>query len=615
VDPALPGASDLPDPRALSERREAHLTLLGASAPVMAAAQEFLADSGSILLLADARGFILEVEGDPHTLGDAGEIRLVPGVRWDERAAGTNAIGTALAIGQAVQVHGSEHFREAVKRWTCSAAVVRDPCDGAVLGAIDLSGESGSYSRQSLAFVVSAAAQIEGQLRALELAERFRILELCDAPLSAAHADGVVLFDRRGFAIKVNGKAAAALERHGLALTATRALRAEALNLEARGPVAPPPEWLAAARVEPLMDRGERIGTLVALAEVGKPRARPPLRPVATGEGAGRVPFDAVVGPSAPLREAVERARTLATSRAPVLLLGETGVGKELFARGIHEAGRPGDAPFIAVNCAGLTRELLASELFGYADGAFTGARRGGMAGKVEAAHGGTLLLDEIGEMPIELQGHLLRVLETGEICRVGENRPRKVDFRLVSATNRELSEEVAAGRFRMDLYYRVAVTSIRIPPLRSRPEDIVPVAEHILRRISLETGLPRSLAPDALGALKSHAWPGNVRELRNVLESIALGTGCERIGWSDLPEEVRAAGRATSPVSSSAPAGALSPPTALRAAEAEAIRAALRSERGNLTRVARRLGISRSTLYAKLEGYGLTEEAARARE
>jgi len=605
VDPGLPGAVGRLDAGALHAQRDLSRTLVDASAPVMAAARDFLSDSGSILLLTDAKGLILGVEGDRDTLDRADEIRLVPGVFWDELAAGTNAIGTALAIGQAVQVHAAEHWREAVQSWTCSAAVVRDPCDGAILGAIDVSGSPRSFSRQSLAFVVSAAAQIEGHLRQLQLAERFRILAACVAPLSAAHAEAVLLFDRRGFAIKANGRAAAALDRLGLAVAAGSGLRVEALNLEARGPTAAPPDWLGAARAGPVMDRGERIGTMVVLPEAGVRRVRTPLRAVERG---GADPFEAIVGPSAPLREAVERARTLAGSRAPVLLHGETGVGKELFARGIHGAGRRG-GPFVAVNCAGLSRDLLASELFGYADGAFTGARRGGMPGKVEAAEGGTLFLDEIGEMPLELQGHLLRVLESGEIYRVGESRPRKVDFRLVSATNREPREEVAAGRFRMDLYYRVAVTSIRVPPLRSRTEDVVPVAEHFLGRIARETGLPRTLAPDAFGALKSYVWPGNVRELRNVLEAIALGEGRTEIGWRDLPEEIRAA--ATAPPA--APAGS-APGNALRAAEVEAIREALAAERGNLTRAARRLGIAKSTLYAKvgLHGLGAAVEEAR---
>ncbi|HEY6003439.1 MAG TPA: sigma 54-interacting transcriptional regulator, partial [Anaeromyxobacter sp.] len=333
----------------------------------------------------------------------------------------------------------------------------------------------------------------------------------------------------------------------------------------------------------------------------------------ASAAAAARDPFDGVVGTSPAIREAVARARLLAPARAPILLLGETGVGKELFARGLHAAGNEGRGPFVALNCAGLSRDLLASELFGYADGAFTGARRGGAAGKIEAAQGGTLFLDEIGEMPLDLQGHLLRALEQGEIYRVGETQPRKVQFRLISATNRELRDEVAAGRFRMDLYYRVAVTSVRIPALRDRPQDIEPLAEHYLRLFAEQRRAgPQALSPEARAALRAYRWPGNVRELRNVMESIGLVTMDEVVAWSDLPEEIRATGAPP-------PEGRAEPLSAaghgdLRGAEAEAIRTAVRGEAGNLTRAARRLGIAKSTLYAKIRALGLSDEVLSVR-
>jgi sigma-54 dependent transcriptional regulator, acetoin dehydrogenase operon transcriptional activator AcoR len=355
----------------------------------------------------------------------------------------------------------------------------------------------------------------------------------------------------------------------------------------------------------PVLDPDERLGTVVALARAGAGPTR-----AAHAEDA----FGALVGPSRALREAVARARMLAPARAPVLLLGETGVGKELFARGLHSAGNVRRGPFVVLNCAGLARDLLASELFGYAEGAFTGARRGGATGKIEAAHGGTLFLDEIGDIPIDLQGHLLRVLEQGEIYRVGENHPRKVQFRLISATNRELRDEVAAGRFRTDLYYRVAVASVRIAPLRDRPEDVDPLAEHYLRAFAEERRAgPRDLSAEARAALRAYRWPGNVRELRNVMESVGLVTTDEVVAWADLPDELRAAaGRPPR-----GDAGVEVRPEAagdLRGAEAEAIRGALQAEGGNLTRAARRLGIAKSTLYAKLRSLGLGEDLSAAR-
>ncbi len=457
---------------------------------------------------------------------------------------------------------------------------------------------------------MSAAAQIEARLKQLELSQRFHLLECCVPLLSAVHEEPVVIFDRRGFAIKANGRAAASLARRVEALQAGRSMRIDALNLERPPEPAPLPGWMEGARVEPVLDRGERIGTAVLLGSDGR-RTRPAQpRPPAPRVDAS---FDQVLGPSPALRDAIARAKLLAPARAPVLLLGETGVGKELFARGIHAAGATPSGPFVALNCAGLARDLLASELFGYGDGAFTGARRGGAAGKIEAANGGTLFLDEIGEMAVELQGHLLRALEEGEIHRVGENRPRKVEFRLVSATNRELGDEVAAGRFRMDLYYRVAVTSLRIPPLRDRRQDIEPLAEHYLNRFADQRGAgPRDLTSPARAALRAHPWPGNVRELRNVMESVGLTAAGETIDWADLPDEIRGA----KPSSASLRPAPASPSGSLDDAEAETIRAAVSAEGGNLTRAASRLGIAKSTLYAKLRAHGLggVLDAVRAR-
>ncbi len=606
VDPTLHQARGRMDDAELRAYRERHRTLVEASAPVMAAARDFLCDSGSVLVLTDARGLIVGVEGDPDTLERAQEIRLVPGASWGELATGTNAIGTALAIGQPVQVHAAEHFCEGIKLWTCSAAAVRDPCDGSIMGALDVSGASGSYSRQSLAFVVSAATQIETGLKELELALRFRILERCVTTLSSAHAEGVVLFDRRGFAIKANGHAAAALAGRGKALATGNALRVAAFNVEAPGTPPPLPDWLPVARVEPVVDGGERIGTLVVMGPEGAHRSRKAL---STSERPQGPDFGDIVGPSAALGEAIRRARVLARVRTPVLLLGETGVGKELFAHGIHRSGDAAAAPFVAVNCAGLARDLLASELFGYADGAFTGARRGGMTGKMEAAGRGTLFLDEIGEMPLELQGYLLRALEAGEICRIGESRPRKVEFRLISATNRDLRSEVAAGRFRMDLFYRVAVTSLCIPPLRERPEDIAALAERFLRVFAEERGSPRCVSPEALAALTAYGWPGNVRELRNVIASMGLEAEGDSLAWEDLPAEIRASVPA-SPQGHPQEAG-----TMLQQVEADAIRRAVSAEGGNLTRAALRLGIAKSTLYSKITSYGLSTELGRVRE
>lgn len=290
----------------------------------------------------------------------------------------------------------------------------------------------------------------------------------------------------------------------------------------------------------------------------------------------------------------------------PVLLLGETGVGKDVFARCIHESGATRDAPFVALNCGGFSRELLTSELFGYTEGSFTGARRGGMIGKIEAADGGTLFLDEIGEMPIDLQPHFLRVLEEGEVYRLGENKPRKVNFRLIAATNRDLRKEIQAGRFRMDLFYRVAVTSINIPSLRERAADIPLLGDYYLRRLSLQHGLePRVLSPGAIELLRQYGWPGNIREFRNVMESMLLTARGHVLTEADLPADLVTTLAGDSPAVLDVQ-GDERDLTCLENAERDAILRAIKGCRGNMTAVARELGIAKSTVYVKLKRFGL---------
>ncbi len=318
--------------------------------------------------------------------------------------------------------------------------------------------------------------------------------------------------------------------------------------------------------------------------------------------------FSALIGRHSALRSTVERARVLTQVDAPVLLQGETGVGKEVFARAIHETGRQRGGPFVALNCGGLPRELFASELFGYVDGAFTGARRGGMIGKLEAANGGTLFLDEIAEMPLDLQPYLLRALESGEIYPLGSPKPRTVKFRLLAACNRDLQAEVMAGRFRMDLFYRISVMPLEIPALRARREDIPALVEHLTQGATKRHGLKeKSFAPEVLSAFVIYGWPGNIRELRNVIETMMLVTPGEVVDASALPRALAELAQSDSPGQEVRAPG-------LEGVEHEAIHGAIRTHGGNLSRAAKALRISKSTLYVKMKKYRLMPAVALAR-
>jgi len=321
-----------------------------------------------------------------------------------------------------------------------------------------------------------------------------------------------------------------------------------------------------------------------------------------------RYTFDSVVGSGPAIAAAKEEALRASRTDSTVLLRGETGTGKELFAHAIHAAGPRGSGPFIKLNCAAVPAELLESELFGYAEGAFTGAKRGGKPGKFEMANGGTLFLDEIGDMPLPMQAKLLRVLQEREVERVGGTAARRVDIRVIAATARAIEELVGEGKFRADLYYRVNVIPIRIPPLRERREDVGEIAGRILAHLAADAGEPaRRVSEGALEILRSWEWPGNVRELHNVLERAVAMTRSELLLPEHLPPQLLRA--------SSAPAKAVVPGSLASAkadAEKVAIETALKAAHGNKSRAADLLRIHRVKLYEKMKRYGLPPDGFR---
>ncbi|RIL06560.1 MAG: DNA-binding response regulator [Proteobacteria bacterium] len=320
---------------------------------------------------------------------------------------------------------------------------------------------------------------------------------------------------------------------------------------------------------------------------------------------AGRARLGRLIGQSEAMRAVYRTIERVAQSRSTVLITGESGTGKELVARAIHDLGPRHDERFVVVNCAAIPENLMESELFGHEKGAFTGATERRI-GKFEAAHGGTIFLDEIGELAASVQAKLLRALQDRTIERIGSTQSQPVDVRVLAATNRNLEREVAEGRFRGDLYYRIHVVPIVLPPLRERREDVRLLAESFLERARGESARgPRRFTPDALAGLERYAWPGNVRELENAIErAVTLGNG-DAIELEDLPEEVQLASRADS-LTDELRAGRIDLESAVGRFEAGLIREALARTGGNQTRAADQLGITRRLLKLKMDRYGL---------
>jgi sigma-54 dependent transcriptional regulator, acetoin dehydrogenase operon transcriptional activator AcoR len=615
VDPATPHGPLPASDEALSRLLHRFRDVIDVCSPVMDQVRDSLSESGTIMILTDPSGVILKTEGDPATLEVAGDVRLVSGVSWDELSSGTNAIGTALSLKEPVQVHATEHFCAGIKPWSCSAVVLRDPASGEILGVLDVSGLSNKFHRNWLALAMMAAGRIEAGLAARHMESRWRLVEAGLHGLSRASSRAVMVFDRQGCLVKAEGITSRSRATVGECGEWRAGRHIEAFDSDSDHADAALPDWLRPEWVQPVMRGGQRLGTVVVLPD--------PLRREPTGRivdsggttvtvGQTSTSLGPIIGRSPALRQALERAKHLADLDVPVLLQGETGVGKEIFARAIHENRQRTKGPFVAVNCGGLPRDTLASELFGYVDGAFTGAKRSGMIGKIEAARGGTLFLDEIGEMPLELQPYLLRVLEGGELYPLGASQPRHVQFKLIAASNRDLRAEVAAGRFRQDLFYRVSVTTLRIPALRERKEDIAELVEHFNREVSHRHGVSvKRFEANVIDAFERYAWPGNVREMRNVVEGMVMLADDDTVTAVQLPEEIAFSGARDTPHVSAESATVPD----LDAVERDAISTAIAKRQGNLTKVAKELRISKSTLYLKIDKYGLNTTLHRARQ
>ncbi len=530
--------------------------------------------NGSMVILTDDQGWILDAGGHPKFLDRAGRVALAPGACWNESLAGTNAIGTAIAEARSVEVRGGEHYLAPHSILSCSAAPIFDPF-GQLVGVLDISGDSRVPQVHALGLAQLAVGNIEHRffdagIGACELLRLHR-----DPSLLGSAREGVLAF-RNGQLIAANqiGLQLFGLGRGDLGSIAYDSLFADTPSR--------------------LRDRGvltdQRGRTLHGRVDDGADtRLRRPTPQLPTSAPVQVRSGDALLFDDQ-LEIELARACRVIQADLPVLVHGETGTGKEVFARELHRRCRRAGRPFVAINCAALPEGLIEAELFGYEDGAFTGARRHGNQGLLRQAEGGVLFLDEIGDMPLALQPRLLRVLQERELSPLGGGKAVKLDFALVCATHRNLEEAIAEGRFRADLYYRIAHHGIRIAPLRAH-RDLPALIDTLWQ--GLADG--RRLSDPALDALTRYQWPGNLRQLVACLRTlVALSDPGERIDSDMLPNYLRA-----SPPEQSLAATADS--SELQDITTTAMRQTLAACNGNVVQAARKLGISRSTLYRRL--------------
>jgi sigma-54 dependent transcriptional regulator, acetoin dehydrogenase operon transcriptional activator AcoR len=571
LDVTRPPSIDMASPRTLRSEQEQRVLLRGLALAEMRTLHDQIAGSNFLIAFATPEGLLLDIVAD-KSFADTPEAKNIrPGSLWSETLCGTNGIGTAAFLKRPVIVHGSEHYFPSFGSLTCAASPIFAP-DGSLAGILDASSDCVSRQTHTAALVCMATTQIENGL--------FR---------ERHHRDILIAFHNRGEYLHTLTAGLLAVDDSGRILAANQAARILLHGL----PTTPGRSFTDIFRTgfSSFMDEGrlrerqrlqDEVGSSF-IATIEHPNVSPMLRAVTRPRVAvppvTPTPFISV---DPVVARIVRQTEAAAQRKMPVLIRGETGTGKEQLARHAHAAsGRSG--AFVAVNCAALPESLIEAELFGYGEGAFTGARKGGSSGLVKEADGGTLFLDEIGDMPVTLQAVLLRFLDDWTVRPVGGAK-RQVDVLLISATNADLGESIAKGRFRSDLLFRLNTLEVTLPPLAER-SDFQAIAGHLLATIDGR----RTLSSRLVEHLAKCAWPGNIRELRNVLSRLTLQTEDSVI---DYPEAALIAG----------PQMEAKQGWTLQGRHRAQVLATYAETGNNVSETARRLGVSRNTIYRALD-------------
>jgi transcriptional regulator of acetoin/glycerol metabolism len=588
----------------IEQNRKLHTHAL----PAMETLYQQIINTHNMVILTDAKGVIVHSLGDDDFLEKANRVALQPGATWSEASKGTNAIGTAIEEKVPTLVHADQHFLAANHFLTCSAAPITD-YRGNVVGVLDVSGDQRSFHKHTMGLVRMSALLIENQLFTATFENAITLHFHARPEFIGTMMEGIASFTQGGRFLAANrnglfqlGLPFAALQSHtfsslfGIPMSALydhyRTAAPGLLNLCMHSGVRVygRAQMRLASGVHPLSGNGDFAGTPNPNAAAGNPaqaaRRLSGLRYLKTGDPQ--------------LELVIEKVNKVLGRDIPIMIMGETGTGKELLAQAIHNDSPRANGPFVAVNCASIPETLIESELFGYEDGAFTGARKKGAIGKILQANGGTLFLDEIGDMPYGLQARLLRVLQERMVTPLGSGKSITVNVELICATNHNLRERIARGLFREDLYYRLNGLVVKLPPLRDRT-DLETVVKKILATEAQDARY--SVAPDVLQLFKQHKWPGNFRQLTNLLRTAVIMAGDEHeIGMRHMPDDFLDDIDTTQAQQASASTGQMMATGAnLEEMAHSVILRSLQAHGGNVSATARALGVSRNTIYRKV--------------
>jgi transcriptional regulator of acetoin/glycerol metabolism len=562
--------------------------------------------TGYLVTLSDQNGRIIYLKGDPHILREAEKMNFAPGMDWSENTAGTNAIGTSIVTKKPIQIFSAEHFCQGCHPWTCSSAPITHPFTQEIIGAIDFTGFWSNAQPHTLGFAISIAQVIEKQLEHVYIKVNNYLTESFFQGVKKWKTNHILVLNHAFFVVKSSEKLMEFFkfphirnlmvnpDFHDL-INELKMMFAFSDRNYTSG------ELMVRDFTVLAIERIHFRGTVAGYMVVFKDKKKAPLTPsrlIAKDDQ-----WREVIGTSEGFLTALYKCQKAAPSNVPILLLGESGTGKEKIAQSIHKSSQRYDKPFLAINCGAIQKELIGSELFGYESGTFTGGAKEGKKGKFEEANGGTLFLDEIGEMPLDLQVHLLRVLQEKEITRLGGSRPISINVRIIAATHKNLYDLCKRGLFREDLFFRLNVVTVNIPPLRERKEDIPLITDYFLNQFAKKYGKNSfSLAEDTLTYFFEYTWPGNIRELQNALEHAVIFSDSPVIKLEDLPAYL---------IENKMNCTTNNQQKDLSLIEAEEQKMLIRllQETGwNLSAVAKRMNMARSTLYRKLKKYQLNQ-------
>ncbi len=595
---------------ALQALRVRQFDLIAIARPFMEDIYQCVEHSGYLVVLLDATGCILDVLGDPQVSDQLRALGLIPGAYWSEEQAGTNAFGLALLERNAVQVVGAEHLFLRFHALTASAAPVFN-AQGHPIGIVGMAGLVRSSDVHTLAIAHSAARAIESQMQNEYLFKDLNLQRTQLTTILEAISDGLVVCDAAGIITHLNSEAAQLLN-----------LKPETVVGRPIGEYVDLPELVQQARrtQQALTDvevtfqvRGLQVGCLVSLYAISHEGSQDvegfilTLRRIEqvhrlvqrmVGARSPMLTLNNFVGESTLANQVRRQAQTAARSQSPVLIQGEAGTGKGVVARAIHNESARAEGPFVSVNCRALPRDLVIGEFLGFEAGVLRGSQ--GQPSKFELAHAGTLHLEEVDALPLEMQGALLRVIDTGEVMRLGGSRVIPVDVRFIVSATINLERHVINGEFRADLFYALSRIAIYLPALRDRMADLPLIVNATLDRLRRQSGRRVEVSAETLQLLRRYRWPGNVRELENALERAAVLADSSTIEARHLPDSIRGRGWPGEPIEHV---------PALHEAEYEAILRAASACQGNLTKMAEMLGIGRTTLWRKIKASNIRVE------